>query len=80
MVTEDDVAEAKERLSGIWLLWNQTGIIDSDDMNWILEYAKRYWTLALISDESWARNRTEIFTKDMEIEELKRQLKDALGN
>lgn len=80
MIAKEEADEAKAKLSAINFLWSSTGLIDSEDMKWLLEHTEKYWTIAPIADSSWARNRTEIFTKDLEIEDLKRQLKEALGN
>lgn len=80
MITKEEANEQIENLKGIDLLWSQTGMIDPADMRWLMAHTKKYWLLAYISDDSWARNRTEILAKDLEIEDLKRQLEEALGN
>ena len=80
MVSSESEKEAVEKLDGIKFLWTETGLISSEDMSWLLLHARSFFSLGRISDDSWVRNKTEIFTLNMEIEELKRQLKEALGN
>ena len=76
MISKESEEEALDRIKGISLLWNQTGLIDSADMSWLLMHARSFWILGRVSDDSWLRNRTEIFTLKMEIEDLQRQLKE----
>lgn len=80
MVDRESEKEAVTRINEIRFFWDKTGMITSEDMSWVLTNATAFFHLGRISDDSWVRNRTEIFTKDLEIEELSRQLKEALGN
>ena len=76
MISKETEEEGTARVKEIEMLWRNTGLIDSEDMSWLLLHAKSYWILGRVSDDSWLRNRTEIFTLKMEIEELQRQLKE----
>lgn len=55
--------------------FKNTGTISPEDLEFLIERTIRYTTIAEIADADWARWRVDVLTKDMEIEELKRQLK-----
>lgn len=58
----------------------EKNIISLDDMEYLFDAAESRATLREISTNSWANSRAEIFAKDLEIADLVRQLKEALGN
>lgn len=53
-----------------------TGTISAEDLDFLIGRAVRYTIIREIADSDWARWRVDVLTKDMEIEELKRQLKE----
>lgn len=76
MITPEAEKEATDRIKLIRTLWDTTGLIDNADMAWLIMHAHSFWTLGRISDDSWLRNRTEIFALKMEIEDLNNQSKE----
>ena len=56
--------------------FDNTGTISPEDLDFLIERTVRYTAISEIADADWARWRVDVLTKDMEIEELKRQLKE----
>jgi len=50
------------------------GYMEREDIDWLLEIAKKYYILRDIADRDWARSYTEKFAMSLEIEDLVRQL------
>jgi hypothetical protein len=61
------------------LLASEEGSLEPRDVKWLVDHARKYWTLKRISDGSWARLKIEIFERDREISALKAELKGLKG-
>lgn len=74
------IIEIRHTTNVIRNTFKNIGTISPEDLEFLIERTLRYTAISGIADADWARWRVDVLTKDMEIEELKRQLKEALGD
>jgi hypothetical protein len=76
----EKLREIRHQTNVIRNTFENTGTISAESLHFLIEKAISHTNISEIANSDWARWRVDVLTKDMEIEELKRQLKDALGN
>lgn len=77
---QDEYFDAKRsRLESIQLEYDTTGSLNERDFAYIMGKNKQFWCLFDFSTNERLRVETELMCKDIEIDELKRQLKEAHG-
>lgn len=76
----DKIRKIRHTTKVIRNTFENTGTISAEDLDFLIDKTIRHTIISDIADSDWARWRVDVLTKDMEIEELKRQLKEAHGN
>jgi hypothetical protein len=72
----DKIRKIRQTTGAIRDSFKSTGTISEEDLEFLIDKTVRHTIITDIADSDWARWQVDVFTKDMEIEELKRQLKE----
>lgn len=75
---EHIVKQGQERVASLTERFHDNQTLPPEEVAYLLVVAKRYWILSRIADGDWEKHAVEKFNLQMEIEDLKGQLSNAL--
>jgi hypothetical protein len=76
----DKILAIRKQTRDIRRIYENTGTIEPKDLDFLIDKTIRHTIISDLAERDWIALKALQLTSQIEIEELKRQLKEALGN